>query len=69
MHQPADIDRQLMRFGAGQQHAIAEGMQEPVLADPFLLVDDDPVHDRDLSRRPAKTERSNTQPDPERFGE
>jgi hypothetical protein len=43
-------------------------MQEPVLADPSLLVDDDPVHDRDLSRWPAKTERGDTQPDPERFG-
>jgi hypothetical protein len=44
-------------------------MQEPVLADPFFFVDDDAVHNRDLSCRPAKAERGNTQPDPERFRE
>ena len=65
----SDIDRELMRFGDGQQHAIAEGMQEPVLADPLLFVDDDPVHDRDLSRGPAKAQRGDTKPDPERFAE
>ena len=69
MHQPADIDRQLMRFGAGQQHAVAQRMQKPALADPFLLVDDDAVHDRDLSGRAAEAERGDAQPDPERFAE
>jgi hypothetical protein len=58
-----------MRFGPGQQHAITERVQEPVLADPLFFVDDDPVHDRDLSRRSAKAERGDTQPNPERFAE
>ena len=44
-------------------------MQEPALADPFLLVDDDAVHDRDLSGRAAKAERGHAQPHPERFAE
>jgi hypothetical protein len=44
-------------------------VQEPVLADPLFFVDDDPVHDRDLSRRSAKAERGDTQPNPERVAE
>src|SRR3954452_1835043 len=69
MHQPADIDRQLMGFRPRQQHAVAQCMQKPVLADPFLLVDNDPVHDRDLTGWAAKTERGHAQPDPKRFTE
>ena len=69
MHQPADIDRQLMGFRPRQQHAVAQRMQKPRFADPFLLVDDDPVHDRDLPGRTAETERGHAQPDAEGFSE
>ena len=68
MHQPADINRQLVRLGARQQHAIAQRMQEALLADPFLLVDDDAMHDRDLPGRAAERQRRNAQPDAKRFG-
>src|SRR3954453_4443552 len=63
------IDRQLMGFRPRQQHAIAQRMQEPVLADPFLLVDDDPVHDRNLAGWAAEAERGHAQPDPKGFTE
>src|SRR5262249_32297479 len=64
-----DIDRQLVRLGTRQQHAVAKRMQETVLADPFLLVDDDPIHDCDLTGRTAKAERGNAQPDKEGFSQ
>ena len=54
VHQPADIGRKLLRLRPRQQHAVAERMQEPGLPDPFLLVDDDAVHDRDLACRTAE---------------
>jgi hypothetical protein len=54
VHQPADIDRQLVRLGSGQQHAVAKRVQKPRFADPFLLIDDDAVHDRDLPGRAAE---------------
>src|SRR4051794_22788357 len=44
-------------------------MQEPRLANPALLVDDDAVHDGDLPGRAAEGERGYAQPDPERLAE
>ena len=69
MHQPADIDRQLMGLGSGQQHAVAQRVQEPRLADPFLFVDDDAVHHRDLPGRAAEAQGGDPQPDPEGVNE
>ena len=46
--------RELLRFGAGQQGAVIQRLQEAMLADPFLLFDDDAVHDRDLAGRSAE---------------
>ncbi len=69
MHQPADIGRELLRLGAGQQRAIIERLQEAVLADPLLLLDDDAMHHRDLSRRAAEAEDGHAQPDDQRFVE
>ncbi len=43
-------------------------MQKARLADPFLFVDDDAVHHRDLPRRTAEGERGDTEPHPERLG-
>ena len=36
VHQPADVRRQLLGFGTGQQHAVVERMQKPLLGDPFF---------------------------------
>ena len=69
VHQPADIGGELLSLRAGQQHAVAQRVQKPALADPFLLVDDDPVHHRDLARRSAERQRGDPQPDPERLAE
>ncbi len=62
VEQPADIDRQLMGLWPGKQHAVVERMQEAMFADPSFFVDDDAVHDGDLSRRSAETERRNSCP-------
>ena len=34
VQQPADVDGELLRLGAGQEHAVVERVQEPRLADP-----------------------------------
>jgi len=67
VHQPADVGGELLGLGAWQEHAIVERMQEPVLADPALLLDDDAVHHSDLTGRAAKAQKRDTQPDPERL--
>ncbi len=54
VQQPPDVGRELLRFGARQQHAVAQCMQETLFADPALLVDQDAVHDGDLSGGAAK---------------
>ena len=54
VHQPADVDGELLRLGAGQQHAVVERVQEPLLADPAAPLDQLAVHDRDLACRPAE---------------
>ena len=62
--QPSDIDRELLRLRAGQQHAEIQRMQKPVLADPFLLLDQNPVHDGNLPGRPPEAQRRDLGPDP-----
>ena len=62
VQQPADIGRKLLRLRPRQQHAVVQGVQEPLLADPLLFVDEDAVHDGDLPRRPAKTLRRDAKP-------
>jgi hypothetical protein len=69
VHQPADIGRQLLGLGPGEQHAVAQRVQKPALADPFLLVDDDAVHDRDLPGRAAERHRRDAQPHAQRLAE
>ena len=64
VHQPADVGGELLRLRARQEHAVVEGMQKPALGDPALLLDQDAVHDRDLTGRAAETERGDPQPDP-----
>ena len=69
VQQPSDVDRELLRLRPRQQHAEVERVQEPRLADPPLLVDEDAVHDRDLPGRPAERQRRDPEPDPHRLGE
>ena len=56
MHQPADIGRELLRLGAGQQHAVVQGMQEALLGDPVLALDQIGMHERNLARWTAKAD-------------
>jgi hypothetical protein len=53
---PPDPDGQLLRFGPGQQVAEVERVEILLLADPAAFLDQFAVHQRDLSRRPAKAE-------------
>ena len=67
MHQPADVGRKLLRLGPGQQHAVVEGVQEPLLRDPALLLDQDAVHHGDLAGGTAEAQRRDPHPRPERL--
>ncbi len=69
MHQPANIDGELVRFRARQQHAVAQRVQKPRFTDPFLLIDDDAVHHRYLAGRAAKAECRHPQPHSKRLAE
>jgi len=65
--QPADVDGELLRLRAWQQHAVVQRMQEPVLADPALFLDENAVHDCDLSGRAAERKRRHARPDTHGF--
>ena len=67
VHQPADVGRQLLRFGAGQHHAVVERMEETPFRDPAPPLDQLGVHHRDLPGRPAEGEEPELQPEPEGF--
>ena len=54
MQQPADVDRQLLRLRAGQQHAVVERVQEALLAEPAPPLDQLSRHDGDLTSRAAE---------------
>ena len=68
VQEPAEVSGELLRFRARQQHAVVESMQKPLLADPTLLVDQHPVHQRDLPGRAPEAEQANFRPDLRRFG-
>jgi hypothetical protein len=57
VHQPANIDRKLLRLRSRQQRAIGQGVQEPRLADPVFFVHQDAVHGGDLAGRAAEGQR------------
>ena len=67
VHQPTDIGGELLGLGSRQEHAVVQGVQEPCLGDPALLLDKDAMHDRDLSGRAAEAEHGDARPDPERL--
>jgi hypothetical protein len=45
------------------------GVKEPAFGHPFLLLDQDAMHHRDLARRAAEAQKSDAQPDAERLAE
>ena len=44
VQQPADVDRELLRLGPGQQHAVVERVQEALLRDPAPPLDELAMH-------------------------
>ncbi|MCY1235043.1 hypothetical protein D9M72_476470 [compost metagenome] len=68
VHEPADVGGQLLRLGAGQQHAEVQRMQEALLADPAPPLDQLRMHDRDLPGGPAETDEAELEPEAKRFG-
>lgn len=69
VEQPPRVDRELLGLRAGQQHAVVQGVQEPALPDPTLLVDQLVLHDRDLSRRATERLHRDREPRPRRLPE
>jgi hypothetical protein len=56
MHQPTDIDSQLLRFWPRQHHAIVKRVQKTALANPFFFFDKDAMHHRYLTRWAAEAQ-------------
>ena len=54
VEQPADVRRELLGLGAGEQRAVGQREEEPLLPDPALLLDQRPLHHRDLAGWPAE---------------
>ena len=69
VHEPADVGRELLRLGTGQQHAVVERVQEALLADPAAPVDELAVHDRDLAGRSAEGDEPELHPEAKGLGE
>jgi hypothetical protein len=69
VQQPADVGGQFLRLRAGQQHAEIQRVQVARLFHPLLLVDQDPVHERDLAGRAAEAEAADLQPHAQRLAE
>ena len=67
VEQPAGVDGELLGLRAGQQHAVVQGVQEPALTDPALLVDQLVLHHRDLAGRTAEGLQRDREPRPGRL--
>ncbi len=68
VHEPSDVGRELLRLGAGQDHAVVERVQEALLRDPALRIDEIVMHDRDLAGGSAETDEAELQPVAKRLG-
>jgi hypothetical protein len=55
MQEPTNVDGKLLRFRAGQQHAVVQGVQKTFFVDPAPPFYQLAVHDRDLPGGAAKT--------------
>ena len=69
VQKPADVSGELLRFRAGQQHAVVQGMQEPRFADPAASLDELPMHQGDLPGGAAEAQPADLPPHPGGFGE
>src|SRR5215218_3466332 len=69
MQQPTDINRKLLCFGTGEQHAVIESMQESLFTDPSPSVHQFAVHDRDLPCRSAERYKTQLHPEAKRLSE
>lgn len=67
MQEPADIDGELLGFGAWQEHAVIEGVQETIITDPAPTLDKLAVHEGDLPCRAAEAEKSDFNPNGKGF--
>ena len=68
VQQPADVGRQLLRLRAGQNHAVVQGIEKPLIAHPFPLLHQFMVHDGNLSGRAAEVDETKLEPELERLG-
>ena len=64
---PADIGGKLHGLRSRQHHAKIESVQKALLSDPAPFVDEDTMHERDLSGRTPERQDPDLGPDGERF--
>jgi hypothetical protein len=69
MQQPPNIGGQLLGFRPRKEHAVIERMQEAGLIQPLLFIDNNAVHQGNLTRGPAKTYKANPNPNSKCFFE
>ena len=68
MGQPADIGSKLHGFRPRQQHAEIQRVQKPVIGNPFAVLNDLAMHQRNLASRSAKGQQSDLRPDGKHLG-
>src|SRR5262245_43702981 len=66
---PADVGRELLRLGSGQEHTKVERTQKQAFWYPTLAVYQLAVHDRDLARGSAEVDEPKFQPEARGLGE
>src|SRR5580698_5195141 len=66
MQLPTDIDRKLLCFRSGEDHAMAQRMEEASVADPPLLLDQLIMHDGDVSGCTAEADPPQLAPEMQR---
>src|SRR6266540_6758388 len=64
MQEPADVDRELLRLGPGEKHAVAQSVKKAPLGDPAPPVHQVPLHDCDLADGSAEADEAEPQPVP-----
>jgi len=67
VQEPADVNCELRRFRAGQEHAEVERVKKTGLPDPALFFHQLRLHDGDLPGRPAETDEPELEPETKGF--
>ena len=62
VHQPTNVSGQLLRLGAGQQHAVVQRVQKAFFRNPAFLLHQLAVHDGNLPGRTTKADETQLQP-------